>query len=35
VRDLIHQPGFSNWNMGLFKAFPITETVGFQFRAEA
>jgi hypothetical protein len=35
VCDLIYQPGFSNWNMGLFKAFPITETVGFQFRAEA
>ena len=25
VRDIIYQPGFSNWNMGLFKAFPINE----------
>jgi hypothetical protein len=35
VRNLIHQPGFQNWNLGLFKAFPITERIGFQFRAEA
>ncbi len=35
VRDLIYQPGFQNWNLGLFKAFPITEKTGFQFRAEA
>jgi len=35
VRNLIHQPGFSNWNMGLFKSFPINEKRGFQFRAEA
>ncbi len=35
VRDLIHQPGFQNWNLGLFKAFPIDEQRGFQFRAEA
>jgi hypothetical protein len=35
VRNLIHQPGFQNWNMGLFKAFPVTERVRFQFRAEA
>ena len=35
VRDLIHQPGFENWNLGLFKAFPITESRGLQFRAEA
>jgi Carboxypeptidase regulatory-like domain/TonB-dependent Receptor Plug Domain/TonB dependent receptor len=35
VRNLIYQPGFSNWNMGLFKAFPVTERWGFQFRAEA
>jgi len=35
VRDLIYQPGFQNWNLGLFKAFPITERTGFQFRAEA
>jgi predicted heme/steroid binding protein len=35
VRDLIYQPGFQNWNMGLYKAFPISEKRGFQFRAEA
>ncbi len=35
VRDLIHQPGFQNWNLGLFKSFPIGEQKGFQFRAEA
>lgn len=35
VRDLIYQPGFSNWNLGLFKAFPVNERIGFQFRAEA
>ena len=31
----IHNPGFVNWNMGLFKKFAITEKTGFQFRAEA
>jgi hypothetical protein len=35
VRDNIYQPGFQNWNLGLFKAFPIREQIGFQFRAEA
>ncbi len=35
VRDLIYQPGFQNWNLGLFKAFTINERSGFQFRAEA
>jgi len=35
VRDLIYQPGFQNWNVGLFKTFPITEKTGLQFRAEA
>ena len=35
VRDLIYQPGFENWNMGLFKAIPVTERFRFQFRAEA
>ena len=35
VRDLIYQPGFQNWNLGLFKSFPISEQKGFQFRAEA
>ena len=35
VRDLIYQPGFNNWNFGLFKSFPISEGKGLQFRAEA
>jgi len=35
VRGLIYQPGFWNWNMGLFKALPLTERVRLQFRAEA
>ena len=35
VRDLIYQPGFQNWNLGLFKSFPIDEQRGLQFRAEA
>lgn len=35
VRNRIHNPGFQNWNVGLYKKFPINERVGFQFRAEA
>jgi hypothetical protein len=35
VRDIIYQPGFQNWNMGLFKTFPVNERVRLQFRAEA
>ena len=35
VRNLIYQPGFQNWNLGLFKKFAFTERVGMQFRAEA
>jgi hypothetical protein len=35
VRNLIYQPGYQNWNLGLFKTFPITEKTGLQFRAEA
>jgi hypothetical protein len=35
VRNIIYQPGFQNWNMGLFKTFPVNERWGFQFRAEA
>ncbi len=34
-RDIFHEPGIENWNMGLFKSFPITERTGLQFRAEA
>lgn len=35
VRDIIYQPGFQNWNIGLFKVIPVGERVRFQFRAEA
>jgi hypothetical protein len=35
VRNLIYQPGYQNWNLGLFKSFPIDEQRGLQFRAEA
>ena len=35
VRNSIHQPGFGNWNAGLFKSFAITERIQTQFRAEA
>ena len=35
VRNAIHNPGFQNWNVGLFKKFSINERTGFQFRAEA
>ena len=35
VRDIIFQPGFENWNMGLFKKINVTERLDLQFRAEA
>ena len=35
VRNIIYQPGFQNWNLGLFKIIPVSEQVRFQFRAEA
>ncbi|HEY7351816.1 MAG TPA: carboxypeptidase regulatory-like domain-containing protein [Terriglobales bacterium] len=35
VRDLIYQPGYQNWNLGLFKDFRLGEQKGLQFRAEA
>ncbi len=35
VRGLIYRPGLQNWNIGLYKKFPISERIGFQFRAEA
>jgi len=34
-RNSIHNPGFDNWNAGLFKTFSFTEKTGLQFRAEA
>ena len=35
VRNAIYNPGFNNWNLGVFKKFAINEHMGFQFRAEA
>ena len=35
IRNQLHNPGFENWNTGLFKAFAITERFQLQFRAEA
>jgi hypothetical protein len=35
IRNTIYNPGFNNWNLGLFKKFAINERIGFQFRAEA
>jgi hypothetical protein len=34
-RNLLYNPGFQNWNIGLFKSFYITERQRLQFRAEA
>ena len=34
-RDFFHNPGLVNWNIGLFKRFPVNERTGFEFRAEA
>ncbi len=34
-RNILTQPGRSNTDVGLFKAFRITERVGLQFRTEA
>jgi hypothetical protein len=35
VRNSIYNPGFNNWNLGLFKKFAFTETIGMEFRAQA
>src|SRR5207237_9151782 len=35
IRNPIHNPGFENFNVGLFKKFASNERAGFQFRAEA
>ncbi len=35
IRNPIHDPGFENWNLGLYKKFAFTERTGLQFRAEA
>ena len=34
IRNILHNPGFQNWNMGLFKRFVITEKTSAQFRAQ-
>jgi hypothetical protein len=34
-RNKLYSPGLQNWNIALFKRFPITERTGFQFRLEA
>jgi len=34
VRNILYNPGFQNWNVGLFKNFAITERQRVQFRAE-
>ena len=33
-RNLLNDPGFQNWNLGLFKQFMITERHRFQLRGE-
>ncbi|MGD0128379.1 MAG: hypothetical protein ABSF46_23720 [Terriglobia bacterium] len=30
----LYGPGFSNWDMGIFKIFPLSERIRLQFRAE-
>ncbi len=35
VRDEIYQPGFQDWNLGLYKKFAFNERHGLEFRAEA
>jgi hypothetical protein len=35
LRNKIHNPGFRNFNIGLYKKFTITEHTGVQFRAQA
>jgi hypothetical protein len=34
-RNILNNPSRTNWDMGLFKHFAITESKGFEFRAEA
>ena len=35
VRDSIYQPGFQDWNLGLYKKFTLNEKNHIEFRAEA
>jgi len=34
TRNLYNQPGFQNWNLAVFKSFPITERHNIQLRGE-
>ena len=33
-RNIIEGPGFQNWDISLFKSFPVRESTRFEFRAE-
>ena len=33
-RNIIRGPGFQNWDLSIFKNFPVTERYRFEFRAE-
>ena len=33
-RNIIRGPGFQNWDLSLFKTFPLNERYSFEFRAE-
>jgi hypothetical protein len=35
VRNSIYGPGYQNWNLSLKKRFPINESAGFEFNADA
>ena len=35
IRGLVYQPGFQDWNLGLYKKFAFNERHGLEFRAEA
>jgi hypothetical protein len=35
ARNTLHNPGFENFNIGLYKRFAVSERMGFQFRAQA
>jgi hypothetical protein len=35
VRDELYNPGFQDWNLGLYKKFRLTEKQNLEFRAEA
>ncbi len=35
IRNSIYQPGFQDWNLGLYKKFAFNERHGLEFRSEA